>query len=163
MLQFSQNERPDRVRSEAFESAAPLLFGTPNMTAPERKETSMGTDSAPPSQEFVETAWRLRGPLGSVVTCVILPNGTAFTLCVLQGPSKVSRTHTVLSLRRARLKAEEWRTTLLSLSEFEEFKGEGDPSPTLGDDLRSQWAPSSRSAPDTRGEVSGRHPMDSTR
>jgi len=87
----------------------------------------MRSDAAPAGLHvFLETAWRMRGPVGSVVECVILRSGAEFTLRVLQERSRVSRTHTVLSLRRARLKAEQWRTALLSLSEFQELKGEAE-------------------------------------
>jgi hypothetical protein len=68
----------------------------------------------------VEMAWRLRGPIGQVVQCTIRRSEEGFVVQVGQSAADITRTCTVANVNRARRKADEWRTALLSLSEFTE-------------------------------------------
>ena len=70
----------------------------------------------------LETAWWLRGPVGRIVECMIVPADTGFIVQVGHGATEITRACTVASMQRARRKAEEWRTALLSLSEFTEVE-----------------------------------------
>ena len=75
----------------------------------------MGTESV-----VLETAWRLRSPVGGVMQCTIRPAENGSIVQVAHDASEVARVCRVANIRRARQKAEEWRATLLSLSEFAE-------------------------------------------
>lgn len=71
-----------------------------------------------PESVGLEMAWRLRGPIGQVVQCTIRRSEEGFVVQVEQSTTNIARTCTVANVTRARRKADEWRTALLSLSEF---------------------------------------------
>jgi hypothetical protein len=74
-----------------------------------------------PESVGLEMAWRLRGPIGQVVQCTIRRSEEGFVVQVGQTATDITRTCIVANVKRARRKADEWRTALLSLSEFAEL------------------------------------------
>ena len=68
-----------------------------------------------------EIAWQLRGPLGKTVVCTIQASSAGFLVQIGHQGGQASRVCLVATLGRARRKAEEWRTSLLGLSEFVEL------------------------------------------
>ena len=74
-----------------------------------------------PESVGLEMAWLLRGPIGQVVQCTIRCSEKGFVVEVGQNATDIKRTCTVANVTRARRKADEWRSALLSLSEFAEL------------------------------------------
>jgi hypothetical protein len=92
----------------------------------------MHNDSAEPrgpDPQPLEVAWRLRGSTGCIMECsiYIYPDHQAgFSVRIQCGARGVIRDCRVRSVRKARRKAEDWRQTLLTLSEYEECGVNGD-------------------------------------